>query len=215
MFAVCRMNDPLNQASNENGDAIIFEIVIAIYARPTPTHLAASLRAFVNGDIATFWTAPDGEQVEVELRLPQPLRGSVAQLDALPVAYAKDGTPIPLGRVAQIVPVANPEVIKRQDLQRRQAIYASVEGRPSGDVSAEVKKLVEATALPPGYRLDMGGQSREQAEALTGILIALGAAVLFIYIVLASQFGSFVQPLAIMASLPLALIGGMLALLLT
>jgi len=181
----------------------------------TPTQLAASLRSFVNGDVATYWTAPDGEQVEVELRLPQLLRENIAQLDNLPVAYAKDGTPIALSRVADVVPVVNPEVIKRQDLQRRQAIYAGVTGRPSGDVSAEVRKLVDATVLPPGYRFDMGGQSRDQAEAFQGILLALGAAVLFIYIVLASQFGSFLQPFAIMASLPLALIGVMLALLLT
>ncbi len=181
----------------------------------TPMQLAASLRSFVNGDIATYWTAPDGEQVEVELRLPQLQRENVAQLDHLPIAYARDGTPIELGRVADIVPVVNPEVIKRQDLQRRQAIYAGVSGRPSGDVSAEVKKLIDATVLPPGYRFDIGGQSKEQAEAFEGIILALGAAVVFIYIVLASQFGSFLQPFAIMASLPLALIGVMLALLLT
>ncbi len=181
----------------------------------TPTQLAASLRSFVNGDVATYWTAPDGEQVEVELRLPQLLRENVAQLDSLPVAYAKDGTPVALSRVADVVPVINPEVIKRQDLQRRQAIYAGVTGRPSGDVGKEVRKLVDATQLPPGYRFDMGGQSKEQAEAFAGILLALGAAVIFIYIVLASQFGSFLQPLAIMASLPLALIGVMLALLVT
>jgi multidrug efflux pump subunit AcrB len=181
----------------------------------TPTQLATSLRSFVNGDVATYWTAPDGEQVEVELRLPQLLRENVAQLDGLPVAYAKDGTPIALSRVADVVPVVNPEVIKRQDLQRRQAIYAGVTGRPSGDVGSEVKKLVDSTQLPPGYRFDQGGQSREQAEAFKGILLALGAAVIFIYIVLASQFGSFLQPLAIMVSLPLALIGVMLALLFT
>jgi multidrug efflux pump subunit AcrB len=181
----------------------------------TPTQLATSLRSFVNGDVATYWTAPDGEQVEVELRLPQLLRENIAQLDNLPVAYAKDGTPIALSRVADIVPVVNPEVIKRQDLQRRQAIYAGVTGRPSGDVGDEVKKLVDSHQLPPGYRFDQGGQSKEQAEAFQGILLALGAAVIFIYIVLASQFGSFLQPLAIMASLPLALIGVMLALLIT
>ena len=96
----------------------------------TPTQLAASLRSFVNGDVATYWTAPDGEQVEVELRLPQPMRENIAQLDSLPVAYAKDGTPIALSRVADVVSVVNPEVIKRQDLQRRQAIYAGVTGRP-------------------------------------------------------------------------------------
>ena len=181
----------------------------------TPMQLAASLRSFVNGDIATYWTAPDGEQVEVELRLPQAQREQVAQLDNLPVAYAKDGTAIALSRVADIVPVVNPAVIKRQDLQRRQAIYAGVTGRPSGDVGNEVKRLVDATLLPPGYRFDQGGQQRDQEQAFAGILLALGAAVIFIYIVLASQFASFLQPLAIMASLPLALIGVMLALLIT
>ncbi len=181
----------------------------------TPTQLAASLRTFVNGDIATYWTAPDGEQVEVELRLPQIRRESVAQLDELPIAYSKDGTPIALSRVADIVSITNPEVIKRQDLQRRQAVYAGVSGRPSGDVGNDIKKLIADTQLPQGYRFDMGGQSRDQAEAFTGVLMALAAAVIFIYIVLASQFGSFMQPLAIMASLPLALIGVMLALLVT
>ena len=181
----------------------------------TTTQLAASLRAFVNGDVATYWTSPDGEQVDVELRLPQGARENVAQLDDLPVAYAKDGTPIALSRVADIVPVTNPVVIKRQDLQRRQAIYAGTQGRPSGDVGGDVQKIVKATQLPPGYRFDVGGQTKEQGEAFAGVLMALGAAVIFIYIVLASQFGSFLQPLAIMASLPLALIGVMLALLFT
>ena len=181
----------------------------------TSADLAASLRAFVNGDIATYWTAPDGEQVEVELRLPTASRENAAQLEALPVAYAPDGTPIALGRVADIVAISNPDVIKRQDLQRRQAIYAGVQGRPSGDVGADVQKLVDATTLPPGYRFDVRGQTREQQEAFAAMLAALGLSVIFIYIVLASQFGSFLQPVAIMASLPLALIGVMLALLVT
>ena len=181
----------------------------------TTTQLAASLRSFVNGDVATWWTSPDGEQVDVELRLPHGARENVSQLDSLPVAYAKDGTPIELSRVADIVPVVNPVVIKRQDLQRRQAIYAGTQGRPSGDVGADVQKIVKETQLPPGYRFDVGGQTKEQAEAFQGVIMALGAAVIFIYIVLASQFGSFLQPLAIMASLPLALIGVMLALLAT
>ncbi|MGZ5206836.1 MAG: efflux RND transporter permease subunit, partial [Caldimonas sp.] len=181
----------------------------------TTTQLAASLRAFVNGDVATYWTSPDGEQVDVELRLPQTSRENVAQLDDLPVAYARDGTPIALSRVADVVPVVNPVVIKRQDLQRRQAIYAGTQGRPSGDGGADVQKIVKATQLPPGDRFDVGRQTKDQHEAFQGVRLALGAAVIFIYIVLASQFGSFVQPLAIMASLPLALIGVMLALLVT
>ena len=181
----------------------------------TTMQLASSLRAYVNGDVATYWTSPDGEQVDVELRLPQASRENIAQLDDLPVAYAKDGTPIALASVAQVVPVTNPVVIKRQDLQRRQAVYAGTEGRPSGDVGADVQKIVKETQLPPGYRFDIGGQTKDQQEAFVGVLFALAAAVIFIYIVLASQFSSFLQPLAIMASLPLALIGVMLALLVT
>ncbi|HKX96101.1 MAG TPA: efflux RND transporter permease subunit [Methylibium sp.] len=181
----------------------------------TPADLAASLRAFVNGDVATWWTAPDGEQVEVELRLPQVSRENAAQLDQLPVAFAADGTPVALASVAEIVAISNPETIRRQDLQRRQAIFAGVKDRPAGDVGADVQKLVKEHALPPGYRFDVGGETKEQQEAFGAVLAALALSVIFIYIVLASQFGSFVQPLAIMASLPLALIGVMVALLVT
>jgi len=140
----------------------------------------------------------------------------VEQLRDLPVAYAKDGTPIALSSVATIEPVENPVVIKRQNLERRQAIYAGVSassGRAVGDVSGDVQKIVKATVLPQGYRFDVGGQAKEQGEIFGAIFAALGLAVIFIYIVLASQFGSFLQPIAIMASLPLSLIGVMLALL--
>jgi hydrophobe/amphiphile efflux-1 (HAE1) family protein len=180
----------------------------------TAPQLASSLRAYVTGEVATYWTTPDGEQVEVLLRLPEAQRERVAQMRNLPVAFAKDGTPITLDAVADIVPVVNPDVIRRQDLQRREAIFAGAQGRPSGDVGADVRKLVEETTLPPGYSFDVGGATREQEEAFGAMLGAMLLAVIFIYIVLASQFGSFVQPIAIMASLPLALIGVMLALLL-
>ncbi|MEO7852140.1 MAG: efflux RND transporter permease subunit, partial [Rubrivivax sp.] len=159
-------------------------------------------------------TTPDGNQVEVLLRLPEEQRERIEQMRKLPVAFSKDGTPIALDSVATIRSVANPEVIRRQDLQRREAIFAGVEGRTAGEVGDAVKKLVENTQLPPGYSFDVGGQTKEQEEAFGAMLAAMALAVIFIYIVLASQFGSFLQPFAIMASLPLALIGVMLALLL-
>jgi hydrophobe/amphiphile efflux-1 (HAE1) family protein len=181
----------------------------------TAPQVAASLRTYVNGDVATYWTTPGGQQVEVLLRLPQEQREHVEQLHGLPVAFAADGTPIPLDAVATIEPVNNPEVIQRQDLLRREAIFAGVKGRPAGDVGAEVQKLVEHTLLPPGFSFDVGGATQEQDDAFGAMFGAMGLAVVFIYIVLASQFGSFLQPLAIMASLPLSLIGVMLALLLS
>jgi hydrophobe/amphiphile efflux-1 (HAE1) family protein len=180
----------------------------------TVPQIAASLRAYVNGDVATHWTTPDGDQVEVLLRLPQEQRERVEQMRNLPVAFARDGTPITLDAVATVESVVNPEVIRRQNLQRREAIFAGVKDRPSGDVGDDVQKLIKSTTLPAGYSFDVGGQTQQQQEAFNGLLAAMALAVIFIYIVLASQFGSFLQPIAIMASLPLALVGVMLALLL-
>ncbi|MFT7773448.1 efflux RND transporter permease subunit [Roseateles sp.] len=180
----------------------------------TAPQIASSLRAYVNGEVATYWTTPDGNQVEVLLRLPREQRERVEQMAKLPVAFSKDGAPIALEQVATIEPVFNPEVIRRENLQRREAVFAGVQGRPSGDVNADVQKLIKETQLPPGISFKVDGAGKQQAEAFNGLLAAMGLAVIFIYIVLASQFGSFVQPIAIMASLPLALIGVMLALLL-
>lgn len=179
----------------------------------TAPQIAASMRAYVNGEVATNWTTPDGQQVEVLLRLPEQQRERVEQVRQLPVAFSKDGTPITLESVADIQPVSNPDVIRRQNLQRREAIFAGVQGRPAGDVGADVQKLVRETTLPPGFSFDVGGATREQQEAFGAMIGAMALAVIFIYIVLASQFGSFLQPLAIMWSLPLSLIGVMLALL--
>jgi len=181
----------------------------------TPAQLASSLRAYVQGDVSTYWTTPDGQQVEVQLRLPESSRQSVAQLNQLPVAFAADGTPVPLDSVATITSVTNPDVIKRQNLQRRQAVYAGVDvksGRTVGQVNDDIDKIVKATVLPPGYSFNIGGAAQDQDDIFGNIGSALGLALIFIYIVLASQFGSFLQPLAIMASLPLSLIGVMISL---
>lgn len=179
----------------------------------TAPQLASSLRAYVNGETATWWTTPDGDQIDVVLRLNESQRQSVEQLRTLPVAFAKDGTPITLDSVATIETVFNPDVIRRQNLQRREAVFAGVKGRSPGEVGADVQKLIKETNLPPGFSFDVGGQMQQQGEAFGGLLAAMALAAIFIYIVLASQFGSFLQPIAIMASLPLALIGVMLALL--
>ncbi len=180
----------------------------------TAPQVAASLRAYVNGDTATYWTTPNGDQIEVTLRLNQSQRERLEQLRSLPVAFAANGTPVSLDNVAHIEPVFNPEVIRRQNLQRREAVFAGVKDRSVGEVGDDVSKLIKETTLPPGYSFDVGGQLQQQQEAFSGLLAAMALAVIFIYIVLASQFGSFIQPIAIMASLPLALIGVMLALLL-
>jgi hydrophobe/amphiphile efflux-1 (HAE1) family protein len=182
--------------------------------------IGAALRPFVNGDEVGTWLAPDGETYAVNVQLPRSGRQKLADLAELHVSTGKvlaDGTPVmvPLHQVVDFIPSTSPQVIKRQNLERRVGIYANAEGRPAGDVAREVQNVVEKIALPPGYRFDIKGQAEQNAEAGGAALVAMALAVLFIYFILASQFGSFLQPVAIMASLPFTLAGVMAALLIT
>src|SRR6266850_278501 len=186
----------------------------------TNAQLGTSLRAFIAGENSGYWLAPDGQNYEVITQLPRASRTAIEDIANLNIATGRalpDGMPevVPLRAIATIERVFNPENIRRQDLQRRIALFANVEGRPAGDAGEEVKALVKSYPLPPGLRLSVGGQIEDQDEVNKAIVGALAMAVIFIYIVLASQFGSFVQPVAIMASLPLSIVGVMLALLFT
>jgi len=108
-----------------------------------------------------------------------------------------------------------PLQIKRLNLQRRVSLQARAQGRASGDVGSDVQKLMADTKLPPGYRFDIGGQQEMMTQTFSAVAAAMGLAVIFIYFILASQFASFLQPVAIMASLPLSFVGAFIALLVT
>ena len=182
--------------------------------------VGAALRPFVAGDQISRWMAPDGQNYDVNVQLPKSGRQKVADLADLSVASTRRdaaGNPImvPLRQVVEFVPSTSPQVLKRQALERRVAIYAGIEGRPNGDVHAEVETIIKEFKLPEGVRFDIGGDAQQMAETMGAAGVALGIAVIFIYLVLASQFGSFLQPVAIMVSLPLSMIGVLLALLVT
>ncbi|MGH8799011.1 MAG: efflux RND transporter permease subunit [Casimicrobiaceae bacterium] len=182
--------------------------------------VGATIRPLLAGDTVSYWLAPDGQNYEINVQLPKDSRRLASDLGNLYITTGRRGPDgelrmVPLRQVAEIVESTSPQLIKRQDLQRRVALYANAEGRPSGDVGADVQKIIDATQLPPGYRFDVGGQQKDMNESFQAALAALGLAIIFIYLILASQFASFTQPVAIMASLPFSLIGVFLALLLT
>jgi multidrug efflux pump subunit AcrB len=188
----------------------------------TNAQLGTSLRAFIAGENSGYWLAPDGQNYEIITQLPRASRTAIEDIANLNISTGRalaDGTPevVPLRSIATIERVFNPENIRRQDLQRRIALFANVEGRPGGDVGEDVKALVKSysPSLPPGLRLSIGGQIEDQDEVNKAMVGALAMAIIFIYIVLASQFGSFIQPFAIMVSLPLSVVGVMLSLLFT
>jgi HAE1 family hydrophobic/amphiphilic exporter-1 len=182
--------------------------------------VGSALRPFVNGDQVSNWLAPDGQNYEVNVQLPRSGRQKLSDLGDLYISTNKvdaNGTPVmvPLRQVVEFIPSTSPQVIKRQNLERRVGIYANVEGRPTGDVAKEVTKVVQAITLPQGYRFDIKGEAEQNDEAGGAAMVAMVLAVIFIYFILASQFASFLQPIAIMASLPFTLVGVMAALILT
>jgi len=180
--------------------------------------VGAALRPLVAGEVATTWKAPDDENYDVRIRLPLEGRRGIEDLARLTVASSlldAEGAPrmVPLRQVARLTPGEGPTQINRKNLAREVTISANVYGAPPGSVGLEVQRRVQAIAVPPGYRFVTGGATRDMQDSFGYALQALLLAVTFIYMILASQFRSFLQPVSIMASLPLSLIGVMLALL--
>ncbi len=186
----------------------------------TVQQVGATIRPLLAGDTVSYWLAPDGQNYEVNVQLGKDDRRMASDLGNLTLSTNRRGPDgqlrmVPLRQVAELVETTSPQIIKRQDLQRRVGIYANVEGRPAGDVGSDVQKIASAMQLPPGYSLQAAGQQQDMQESFQAALAALALAIVFIYLILASQFASFTQPLAIMASLPFSLIGVFLALLVT
>jgi HAE1 family hydrophobic/amphiphilic exporter-1 len=174
-----------------------------------------ALRTLVAGRTVGNWRAPDDQTYDVNVRLAPDARDSAQDLERLPFTITNpDGSTrlVRLNQVASVVPATGPNQINRRELTREVAISANVSGRSAGEVSADIKTAMDTIALPPGYRYQFSGSTKDMAESFAYAVSALAMAVIFIYMILASQFKSFVQPLALMTALPLTLIGVVLAL---
>jgi HAE1 family hydrophobic/amphiphilic exporter-1 len=180
--------------------------------------VAQALRPAFAGVDAGDWVDPSGKTRDVTVRLAPESRSRAADLATLPLLVTgPDGpTMIPLGQIATVRPAMGPARIDHLNRTRVVAVQANTEGRPLSDVVGAIEaRLGAELALPPGYAITQGGQAEEQREVFTRIFTALGVAVALMYLVLVVQFGSFLDPVAIMVSLPLSLIGVVGALMLT
>ncbi|MBI3370373.1 MAG: efflux RND transporter permease subunit [Betaproteobacteria bacterium] len=180
--------------------------------------IAASLRPLLAGQAVGNWRAPDDQYYDVTVRVSRGDRAQISDLERVPLAANQldaNGSPrmVQLREVSTMRADTGAQQINRKEQLREVLVTGNAFGRPAGDVASDLKKRVEAIAFPPGYRFLMGGSSKDIQESLTYAGQALVLAVIFIYLILASQFGSFLQPLAIMMSLPLSLIGVVMALL--
>ncbi|MFN7111753.1 MAG: efflux RND transporter permease subunit, partial [Brevundimonas sp.] len=150
---------------------------------------------------------------DVVVRLPDAARNDPASLAALPIV-SSNGTVVPLSSVARIATAEGPNQISRNDGSRRMVVQANVRGRDLGGFVTDAQEKVGEIALPPGVRLDWGGQfeNLKRAEQRLGLVIPI--VFVLIGVLLFMALGSFAEAGLVFACVPLALIGGVLALLL-
>ena len=176
---------------------------------------AQALRVAFAGVEVGDWIDPNGEARDVAVRLHPQDRVVAENIERMPIAVSGSNMMVPLDQIASISMGKGPSQIQHLDGKRMITVSANADGRSSGEVTADALKIAKAIDFPPGYGVELGGAARNQQELFSAMLIALLMGIGMMYLILVMQFGSFTAPLAVMLSLPLSLIGVVVALLLT
>ncbi len=176
---------------------------------------ATALRVAFAGIEVGDWVDPTGETRDVAVRLHPEDRVSIENIERLPIAIAGTNTMVPLEQIARISMGKGPSEIVHKDGKRVITVSANAQGRSNGEVTADAMALAKSFDFPPGYGLALGGAGKDQAELFREMTIALFGGIGLMYLILVMQFGSFTAPLGVMLSLPLSLIGVVVALLVT
>ena len=179
--------------------------------------VANAVGALVGGRTVTTFEDEDGEARNVRVRLPASLRQDPAQLQKLRLAVTRPTGPelITIGSIARYELSSTPSEINRMDLSREVVVGANLDGLPLGTAVQRVNEAAAGLQMAPGYRVVISGENEAMEESFRYMAEALVLAVVFVYLILAAQFESFIDPLSIMLSLPLSIVGMAAMLLLT
>jgi HAE1 family hydrophobic/amphiphilic exporter-1 len=166
-------------------------------------NVASSLNVFVAGEkVGKYREGAD--QYDVWLRADLPYRSSLPEVSNLPVPSSKLGK-VRIRDVAGLSPEMGPAQIDRATRQRQVTISANLDGLPLGAASEHVRKIVDRMDLPADYQIEFFGRAKTMQETLTSFLVALLLSIVFMYMVLAAQFESFLHPVSIMLALPISI----------
>ena len=176
---------------------------------------AQALRVAFAGVEVGDWVDPTGEARDVSVRLHPEDRINAANIEHLPIAVSGSNMMVPLNQIATVTMGKGPAQIQHSDGKRMIAVSANAQGRSPGEVTSDAMKIAKQIDFPTGYGIELGGASRDQKEVFSEMGIALVMGIGLMYLILVIQFGSFTAPLPVMLSLPLSLIGVVVALLLT
>ena len=169
--------------------------------------IATTVRGLVAGDVVSKFEDADGDSYDVRLRVDPSERARSGSLLSLDLPGRFGGVIVPLNQVARIESGSAPSNIRHFDLVREVRLSASTQDRSLNEVVRDVQGRVGDLRVPPGYSISFTGEYEDMMESFGYVVNALGLAVILIYAILASQFRSFLQPFAIMLSLPLSLLG--------
>jgi hydrophobic/amphiphilic exporter-1 (mainly G- bacteria), HAE1 family len=176
----------------------------------TTATIARSVGALVGGQAVSTFEDEEGDAIDVRVRLPLDLRQDPAQVEDLRMTVRKPMAPVALvslGGLVKYEMTNSPSAISRQDLSRQVVLSANLDGLALGDAQARIKAAASKIRMEPGYRLVFFGESDEMTESFGYMFQALVLAIILVYLILAAQFESFIDPLSIMLSLPLAVVG--------
>ncbi len=176
----------------------------------TAAEVAMTVRAAVEGDVATRYRLGDRD-VDVRVILPQVHRGDLSSVQQMTLLTPAGGL-VSLAQLTQIQREPGPTTIFRRDQVRTVEVQAQLDGRDLSSVMDDIQGRVDDLHLPAGYAVQYGGETQEMFEAFEVLGQAFLIGCILVYMVLAAQFESFLQPLIVMVTIPLAMIGVVAAL---
>ncbi len=173
----------------------------------TPAQVGMTLRTALNGTDVGTYRDQNGDDLDIVLRMDDESRRDVNNLLEIPIGY-NNGQQIKLGQVTTLSRDEAPAVINRTNRQQTMTLRAGASGRASGDVTADIATaLNEQMEFPVGYGYEFSGMSKQQTDSFKSLIQALFLGILFMYMLMVALFQSWIHPITIMTSLPVATVG--------
>ena len=180
----------------------------------TAGDLAEAIDVAFNGEVVSQ-VLEEGKSFDLVVRLPSDLRGSADAIRSV-MFDTPVGARVPLGQLAKVTVERGPNTISRENVQRKIVVQANAAGRDLGSTVDEIRRTVaRVVTLPAGYHIEYGGQFESQQEATRNIALLSLVSIAVVFLILFGEFRSVRNATLVMVNLPLALIGGVAAVLLT
>jgi len=167
--------------------------------------IANTIRQSIYGVVATKYRE-EGDQYDIFIRYKPAFRESIADVENIPVRTLT-GQLVKVKDIATIKETLSPPEIRRKNQERVVTIGANISGRALGEVTADIQRQIAQMNIPPGIDIEYGGQVEQQSESFRDLGLFLVLSIFLVYMIMASQFESLLDPFVIMFSIPFALVG--------